>query len=131
MPVSKWHGSIEGLNEVAERFRRVEIHSRDALELIEAKDGLGTLFYCDPPYVHDTRTAPRAYGPYEMPDDDHRRLAALLNRCRAKVTISGYDHPLYDQLYPAPRWKKIIDPIKRLPANRRAVPRSEVLWVNW
>lgn len=49
----------------AERLLRVQIENRPAVDLIRLYDDAGTLFYCDPPYVHETRGDSKAYG-FEM-----------------------------------------------------------------
>src|SRR5579863_9269327 len=52
--VSRWLGSIETLPEVAIRLLRVQIENRPATEVIRLYDSTETLFYCDPPYPHET-----------------------------------------------------------------------------
>ena len=47
--------SVNGLAEVRERLEGVVILSDDALKVIRQQDGDCTLFYCDPPYMHETR----------------------------------------------------------------------------
>ena len=71
--VSRWLGSVEQLPEIAERLLRVQIENRPALEVIDLYDDQHTLFYCDPPYVHASRSDTNAYA-YEMTDDAHRAL---------------------------------------------------------
>ncbi len=63
--VSEWLSAIEGLPAVHRRLSRVFIENMPAIELIKREDTPGTLFYCDPPYVHETRTATDAYS-HEM-----------------------------------------------------------------
>src|SRR5437868_1361469 len=53
--VSRWLGSVEGLPEIAERLLRVQIENRPAIDIIRLYDSPGTLFYCEPPYLHSTR----------------------------------------------------------------------------
>jgi DNA adenine methylase len=65
-----------------------------------------TLFYADPPYIgcedyYDTDEET------VFTEDDHRRLAALLNATTALVALSYYEDPLVDDLYPATRWRRI------------------------
>src|SRR5215470_12848211 len=45
----------EELPVIVERLRRVEIVCRPATDVIRTWDSPETLFYCDPPYVHETR----------------------------------------------------------------------------
>src|SRR5207302_10576997 len=73
--VSEWLSAVDGLPDVHARLRRVLIENFPAIELIQREDGPGTLFYCDPPYMHETRTAPEAYA-FEMVAGDHRKLLA-------------------------------------------------------
>jgi len=124
--VSRWLGSVEQLPEIAERLIRVQIENRPAREVIELYDHEGTLFYCDPPYVHTTRGDAKAYG-FEMTDRDHEALADLLGSVKAKVAVSGYHSPLYDRLYR--EWHCTEAPIKRCHSVKK--DRQEVLWTNY
>ncbi len=93
--VSEWLSAVDGLAEVHNRLRRVLIENLHALELIRREDGPGTLFYCDPPYLHETRTSPDAYA-FEMSESEHVQLLTTLRECKGKVMISGYPSDLYD-----------------------------------
>src|ERR1051326_63543 len=53
--VSRWLGSVEGLSEIVQRLLRVQIENAPATEIISRYDSRETLFYCDPPYPHETR----------------------------------------------------------------------------
>ncbi len=55
------------------------------------------LLYCDPPYVHSTRTSRHRYK-FELSDADHERLLTLLQAMPCPVMISGYPSPLYARL---------------------------------
>ena len=94
--VSEWLTAVDGLPGVHARLRRVCIENMPALDLIRREDGPGTLFYCDPPYLHDTRTSKDAYGCHEMTEADHRELLAALRACEGKVMLSGYPSELYE-----------------------------------
>ncbi|GIK51661.1 MAG: DNA methyltransferase [Planctomycetota bacterium] len=124
--VSRWLGSVEGLPEIAERLLRIQVENRPAIEVIELYDDRNTLFYCDPPYPHESRGDSSAYG-YEMTDDDHRDLKRALDRVAGKAAVSGYRCELYDDLYRD--WKRIDGPIKECHSAKK--PRQEVLWVNY
>lgn len=124
--VSRWLGSVEGLSEIVQRLLRVQIEQGRAIEVIGRYDSLDTLFYCDPPYPHDTRGDRHAYA-YEMTDDDHRELAAVLNHVHGKVAISGYDCNLFAHLYKD--WNRIEAPSKQCLSVKQ--PRTEVLWTNY
>lgn len=105
----------------------VQIEHDDAFKVIERFDGAGTLFYVDPPYVHDTRyiTSKNKGYQFEMVDEDHRRLAALLNSVRGMVVLSGYPSPLYDELYPD--WKRIEREVQDISGSGK---QTECLWLS-
>lgn len=126
--VSRWLGGVEQLAEIGERLLRVQIENRPALDVIRLYDSSKTLFYCDPPYVHETRGDAKAYG-HELSDDQHRELAATLNGVKGMVAISNYQCDLMDELYPASRWRKIVGPAKTNHSTKDT--RTEVLWVNY
>ena len=93
--VSAWDTAVEGLREAAERLRRVVILNRDAVDVIRQQDGEFSLFYCDPPYLHETRTATNAYE-HEMSTADHEPLLAALVEVDGDVILSGYRSGLYE-----------------------------------
>lgn len=124
--VSRWLGSVEGLSEIAQRLLRVQIEHAPALEIIRRYDSTETLFYCDPPYVHETRGDSKAYA-YEMTDSEHRALAEALHQVEGKVALSGYDSPLMDELYGD--WHKITAPPRTVHSVKQT--RVEVLWTNY
>jgi DNA adenine methylase len=126
--ISRWLGAVEALPEIAERLLRVQIENRPAVDVIRLYDSPRTLFYCDPPYVHDTRGDDAAYG-HEMTDRDHRELARVLNRVKGMVAVSNYQCELMDELYPSPRWRKHVSPERTIHSTKGK--RVEVLWTNY
>lgn len=124
--VSRWLGSVEGLPEIAERLLRVQIENRPAVQLIRLYDGPSTLFYCDPPYPHESRGDSNAYL-FEMSDAEHRELAATLSKIQGMAAVSGYRCDLMDTLYNG--WRRIDAPAKKCHSVKK--PRTEVLWVNF
>jgi DNA adenine methylase len=124
--VSRWLGSVHMLPAIAERFLRVQIENRPAMEVIKLYDDPTTLFYCDPPYPHQARGDAKAYG-FEMSDPEHEELALLLRSVRGKVAISGYRCDLMDRLYSG--WARLDAPARKCHSVKRA--RTEALWVNY
>jgi DNA adenine methylase len=94
---SAWLTAVEGLPEVHKRLKRVVVLNRPALEVIRKQDTPETLFYLDPPYLHETRTATDVYR-FEMTWNDHRDLLVALQGLKGKVILSGYRHALYDDV---------------------------------
>lgn len=124
--VSRWLGSIEGLDEIAMRLLQVQIEHDHALDVIKRYDSEDTLFYCDPPYPHDSRGDAKAYR-FEMTDHEHVALFELLSTVKGRVAVSGYHCKLMDDLYHD--WyiyeatPKVAHSVKTL--------RTEVLWTNY
>lgn len=126
--VSRWLGGVGDLQSIAERLLRVQIENRPAIQIIHLYDSPGTLFYCDPPYIHDTRGDSKAYG-HEMSDEQHVELARVLNHVRGMVAISNYPCELMNKLYPAPKWHKTVTAARTNHATKGK--RIESLWTNY
>ena len=124
--VSRWLGSVEGLPDIAFRLLRVQIENRPATDVIDLYDDEGTLFYCDPPYPHDSRGDTKSYG-YEMSDDDHIGLARVLHQIKGKAAVSGYQCDLLNDVYSD--WNLHL----ALPKQSHAIKqiRQEALWTNF
>ena len=90
--VSRWLGGVDALPEIAERLLRVQIENRPAIDVIRLYDSPETLFYCDPPYVHETRGDSNAYG-FEMTDEQYEELAEFAHcvETGASPSVNGLD----------------------------------------
>ena len=126
--VSRWLGGVADLPAIAERLLRVQIENRPAIDVLRLYDAPTTLFYCDPPYVHESRGDSKAYR-YEMTDIQHEALAAVLSGTQGKVAFSNYQCDLIDRLYPAPHWHKYVGEARTNHATKGT--RTEVLWTNY
>ncbi|NGZ27541.1 MAG: DNA adenine methylase [Magnetococcales bacterium] len=126
--VSRWLGGIDALDEIAQRLIRVQIENRPAIDILRLYDGAKTLFYCDPPYLHATRGDANAYC-FEMDESQHREFANAVNECTGMVAVSGYNHPLMDELFKPGKWYKILGPNKTIHSTKGT--RTEVLWTNY
>lgn len=124
--VSRWLGSVEGLPEVVERLLRVQIENRPAIEVLQQYDSEKTLFYCDPPYPHESRGDKNAYK-YEMGEGEHEELARVLRKVKGLVAVSGYHCGLMERLYRG--WRCVEGPVKICHSVKAM--RQEVLWVNY
>lgn len=94
--VSAWLNAIEGLPAVHARLMRVLILNKPALEVIRKEDGPRTLFYLDPPYMHETRATKDEYGDNEMGYVQHEELLKALVKIKGRFLLSGYQSNLYD-----------------------------------
>ena len=131
--VSAWLSAVDGLPEIHVRLRRVAILCRDALDVIRQNDGPQTFFYCDPPYLHDTRTSDSDYA-HEMDEDAHAQLLDILGSIQGKFLLSGYDSNLYRTAEGLYGWKRVefdVPNRSAATAGRVAQRRVEVLWRNY
>jgi DNA adenine methylase len=127
--VSEWLTAVEGLPQVHDRLRRVLIERMPAVALIKREDTPATLFYCDPPYLHETRTATDAYA-HEMTEKDHRELLTTLLGCKGNVMLSGYASDLYEETLGG--WTRHTFDLPNNAAGGETKRRmTEVLWCNW
>lgn len=124
--VSRWLGSVEGLEYISTRLLLVQIENDDAFKVIKRYDSPKTLFYCDPPYPHESRGDSNAYY-YEMSNEDHIELGKILNKVKGKVAISGYDCDLMDELYHG--WNVHKGKTKKAMSIKK--DRQEILWTNY
>ncbi len=124
--VSRWLGSVAGMEFIASRLLRVQIENDAALNVIRRYDSKETLFYCDPPYPHESRGDSKAYS-YEMKDKEHAELSKVLHSVKGKVAISGYDCELMHKLYKD--WHIHREKPKKAMSIKKE--RQEVLWTNY
>jgi DNA adenine methylase len=127
--VSEWWSAVKGLRRVYERLRRVAVENMPAVDLIRRHDGPNTLYYCDPPYLHQTRASTKAYR-FEMTEAQHQELLTVLLACKGKVMISGYPSHLYDTVLAG--WARHTFDLANHAAGGADKRRmTEVLWRNF
>jgi DNA adenine methylase len=127
--VNGWWNAIDGLEPVHDRLRDVKVLSRPALEVIRSEDSPATLFYLDPPYLHETRAATEVYR-FEMAEADHRELLGVLRQAKGKVILSGYPSALYDVGLAG--WNRHeVDRPNNAAGGKRKRRMVEVLWCNF
>ena len=115
---------------IARRLRMVQFECMDALKLIKKYDQEGVLFYCDPPYLAETRATKNAYKQEMNQKDQHKEFIDVVRGCSGKVMISGYASNLYkERLHD---WHRIEYKVNVSTANtvkrRTAV---ECIWMNY
>lgn len=128
---SAWLNAVEGLPAVHARLKRVVILNRDALDVIRQQDGPQTLYYLDPPYLHETRATTGEYA-HEMTEAQHRALLELLAGIQGKFLLSGYASPLYDSFATAHGWKRHDFELPNNAASGESKRRMvETIWCNY
>nr|BDD45919.1 SAM-dependent methyltransferase [Pseudomonadaceae bacterium] len=126
---SSWLTAVEGLPAVAERLKRVVILCKDAVNVIRSEDGANTLFYLDPPYMHETRVTTSDYD-FEMTVEQHEILLRTVKQCVGKVMLSGYPSDVYDQYLSD--WHHVDFDIDNKASSAKKKPRKiERLWMNF
>lgn len=100
-PALDWLHYPDHIAAFTARLQGVVIENKDALDVIAQHDSTETLFYCDPPYPHETRNMRRGNASYahEFATEDHERMAAALHECAGMVVVSSYPNALYDRLF--------------------------------
>ena len=131
--LSKIH---ESLPFAIKRLQGVQIDNVSFEKVIERYDSKDTLFYLDPPYVHDTRSesATDTYD-FEMDNEMHKNLVEVLLNLKGKAIVSGYDHSIYDSISEG-KWKKIplgkfSKGASKVESGEKREKGEEMLWINY
>ena len=132
----RWANVVSSIPAWHKRLANVMIVQKDAFWLLEnIKDEAGTVIYCDPPYF----TKSNKYV-HDFENEDHGRLAELLNRFKhTKVIVSYYDDPKLEELYAGwdrpyigkDRFQMMKNARKKSsPAPTKSTKQTEVLLMN-
>jgi DNA adenine methylase len=127
-----YHNAVALLSVITGRLREVQIHAWDFEKIIKKYQTSRTLFYVDSPYI-GSEPYYEVDGTPLFTQDDHVRLAELLNKISAQVAISHYDHSWLHELYPASKWRKLIWQTNKESSrmNRELQVTQEVLLCNY
>lgn len=133
--VSRWIDLPDHVAAVADRLRMVQCDCLDITDCIHKYDRPESLFYIDLPYMPQTRRSAKAYE-HEADKLTHKRMLRAVMHAKGKFIISGYAHPLYDEVLTGARgWERIeyrvacrssVSPSGKVAADKT---RQEVVWV--
>ena len=131
--VSAWLSAIDGLPEFHARLRRVEIRYMDAVDFIRELDSPEAMFYCDPPYMPETRAkGANEYGEYEMTVAQHERLLETLAGIEGKFVLSGYPSQLYNAAAAGAGWRHVDFVIDNKASSSKSKEKKiERCWMNY
>lgn len=130
--VSAWLTAVDGLPDVHQRLRRVEVWNRPAIEAIKKLDGPDLLVYADPPYLHETRSSTGEYGDFEMKPFDHLDLLGCLAGMQGKFMLSGYHSYGYDQFAKQEGWRCVEFDLPNNASSKATKERKvECVWMNY
>jgi DNA adenine methylase len=130
---ASWLSAIEGLEEFHKRLQRVVILTNEATWVIRQHDSPRTFFYCDPPYMHETRHGGRGGEyKYEMRDDQHQQLLETLSKIKGRFILSSYASELYSNFAMKHGWKcDHIDIDNKSSGAKVKEIKTECLWRNY
>lgn len=105
--VTRWINAVASIPAWHDRLREVEFRRCDWRQAIDSVvDEAGTLIYCDPPYLPETRSDGQYL--YDFAPISHFDLAERLNAIsRASVFVSYRRHPSLAALYPYDKWQHV------------------------
>lgn len=130
--VSAWLSAVDGLPEIHERLRRVEVWNRPAIDAIRKLDGPDLLVYADPPYFHGARSTTGEYGEHEMSTSDHMKLLQCLGVMRGRFMLSGYDNTFYDSAKENYGWHRVDFELPNNASSKKKKDRKiESVWMNF
>lgn len=111
-----------------DRLMDVVLENKPAAEVMKNHDRPETLFFVDPPYVHETRSMRKGgYYAHEMTDEQHFQLLDQLESLSGMVVLSGYESDLYrDRLTDWTQHKTKA----RISAGSGTDLRTESVWLN-
>lgn len=97
---------LDHLLAVSHRLRWTQLWQENySMVIRQVADDPQALIYCDPPYLHQTRSQdsrrgehlpPRTQFAYELTAEDHEQLLGLITQVNCQVVISGYECDLYN-----------------------------------
>lgn len=125
---SDFLSAIDRLPELHQRLSKVIILNRDGIKLIEKYNKENIFIYCDPPYVHSTRTDTR-YN-VDMEDEQHTKFLDTVIKSKSKILISGYDCEMYNRLTEN-GFEKINFEVKTIDGAFKKKTKVETLWKNY
>lgn len=124
--VDNWNAKLEKLSKIVDKLRTFQIENSNALELFDKVNTPGNIVYFDPPYLLHTRKSKKRYR-HEVDESFHHQLAEKLKTAKCFVAVSGYDSPIYDDIFSY--LHKTTDISKKM--NVGKIDSKECLWTNY
>lgn len=125
--VHSWNTMLDELPKISSRLQNVTITNLDWRMVLSEYSGPEVLFYLDPPYPTSTRVFKKAYV-MEMTQEDHVSLLTALVKKEARVAVSSYPSPLYNEMLS--NWtclrKEIVNHSSH---EKKKDEKTEALWV--
>lgn len=122
--VKRWLDVKTAVSQWTRRLQGVYIDDMDAIDLIKQWDEPDTLFYCDPPYLMETRKDERNIYKVEMSESDHEDFLQVITSISGMAIISGYESDLYRDAL------KDWTPATKTSQDLTSDPRDEWIWIS-
>lgn len=122
-PSKVWQKFPERLRIASKRLLNTQIENLDYKDIIQRYNTEDVFIYLDPPYLQTTRK--RNLYKNEMNNKDHEELLNIILKHPAKIMISGYSNPLYDEALK--QWRKITKDNQ----VENGLIKEEVIWMNY
>lgn len=128
----RWFSGISCIDFFVNRISVAQIENDTAVNIIRRYDSAAAIFYCDPPYLLETRVGGAVYE-NEMTLAEHEELLRTLLQCKGAVCISGYASELYSDMLAG--WQLSSKTVqcqlgKNAPKAKGDFVRTECLWRN-
>lgn len=112
---------------VKQRLSKVQISSRDAIDVIKQRDTADTFFYLDPPYPNTNQGHYSGYS-----EDDLDDLLILLSNIHGQFCLSNYNHPLLQEYARKKNWQLKVYPMAKTITNKSSKSfKVEALLLNY
>lgn len=135
--VSSWLSAVDGLEDVHNRLRSVELINQPLLETLRKRDHPKALHHLDPPFVkidEDGRAirSPGVEYASEMTLEDHEDMLKALSSVTGKFMLQGYDNLLYERYREENGWRKIETQYDKKSSSKKTKEIvTECLWMNY
>ena len=128
---SSWLSAIKRHLRVHKRLQRVCMLNEPAVDVLKLYNKSNVFTYIDPPYPHETRTAPNVYQ-CEMTDEDHLELLFTVRKFKGRVMLSSYPCDMYFRQLQAPKWNLTEITVKNSSGSgKKKQDRVEAVWRNY
>ena len=125
--------ALQQLHAYAHRMRSVHLDCEDAVTVVNRYGKPDVFIYEDPPYHAESRVTDFGYH-HEMSTEQHQALYEANEKAAsagARIMVSGYGGPLYDELYKGWRRLEFERPNVAANADEGRITKTEVLWMNY
>jgi DNA adenine methylase len=124
-----WNSMKKHFPLITDRLEKVRLYNTNAIDMMDIYDSPTTLFYLDPPYLHETRKSKSVYLK-EMDRREHILLGEKCKEVKGMVVVSGYPSELYFSTYSG--WDVITkSEVARFAHSEKKAQNTEILWVNF